>query len=155
MPVIVTVLESPADTIGCMANHRLSQRAERGAPISGAWRREILGTEAGKGVKESGGSGSRGVGDRQKGRERVGERRRKSKGGKGCCDGERADRETKAPYGDCGRVSAGCGDKEQESRAIVGARADGQRSRAVTAQPYQWLAIARQSPPSSSRIPAR
>jgi len=62
------------------------QRAERGAAISGAWRREILGTEAGKGVKEEGGSGSRGVGDRQKGRGRVGERR-KSKGSKGCCEG--------------------------------------------------------------------
>jgi hypothetical protein len=50
----------------------LPQRAEQSAAISGAWRREILGTEAGKGVKEEGGSGSRGVGDRQKGRGRVG-----------------------------------------------------------------------------------
>jgi hypothetical protein len=67
---MVTVLESPADTISCIENRRLSRRWDTTeTAISGlVWRREIWGREAERGVKEEGGSGSRGRGDRRRGK---------------------------------------------------------------------------------------
>ncbi len=59
MPVIVTVLESPADPIGCMANYCRSVRSEL-LLFQAHGEERFFGTEAGKGVKEEGGSGSRG-----------------------------------------------------------------------------------------------
>ncbi len=42
---------------------------------------------------------------------------------KGCCDGLWADGETEAPHGECGRVSARCGDSEQRYVRLQSQRA--------------------------------
>ena len=52
----------------------------------------------GKGVKEEGGSGSKGVGDRQKGRGRVEERSVRVRAARDAATESGTDRQTKAPF---------------------------------------------------------